>query len=142
MVMLIDKDKALELLNRAVAEKPDGYADENVVRGHACEYANEDGTPSCLVGTALSYTGFDLGNLTYPGEIDLFVEIPEDVTGEFIGNKGVLGNDPNYEMTLDALVLFRTAQEEQDGGSTWADAVQVAIETEKRHTTWTTTNGR
>jgi hypothetical protein len=105
----------MELLREVVAEKGSDYVDETQsTRG--CVYTHE-GKPSCLIGHVLHRFGYSVENLH-----------GFDMRGEYIGSNGI------HEIIKDRLVpaddvalkTLRAAQEEQDDGMPWGDALAEA----------------
>lgn len=114
--MIIDKAKAIELLERAVAEKGADYVDPQAK--NVCAYVNDDGvTPSCIIGHAYFYAGATIAQLD---EMDRQGSIEGIV--EHAGGEGVLP----VETTPEAIAAFMAAQDRQDAGNTWGCALQAA----------------
>lgn len=112
----IDRNKAIELLNNAVAEKGEDYRYMQDATG-GCQYVR-DGAPSCIVGHALHEAGVDL---------DLLAAYDRREGGMLIGRvirEGIHG----YEFTEGAIRLLRFAQGKQDDGVLWGTAVNSAID--------------
>jgi hypothetical protein len=103
----ITTEDALRALEEAVAEKGEDYIYPEA--GKTCYYAL-DGAPSCLVGNALHRLGYSILQLeefrSHP-----ICSLPADV--------------PMEDRALDA---FIRAQEAQDAGAPWGEALHVARE--------------
>jgi len=137
-MITVDKAKAIELLEKVVADKGADYKDPNSVDDFAsCEYVNEDThQPLCIIGHVLvNELGIPAGILTTAGEIGELIQLPvsrED--GEWTGEPGVieyedLGGKSRYEeveFTPEAVVVFTEAQWVQDNGDTWGQALDAA----------------
>lgn len=92
----------------AIAQaRPDHKADDE------CIYINRDGTPSCLVGTALVDELKALG-ITYGS--------PDNGT-----SIAVLTLSGKIDATPKALLFLQFAQDEQDGAQTWSEAFAKAV---------------
>lgn len=120
---VIDADMAIALLERAVQEMG---ADHVYQRVHGefdrigeatmCAYQH-DGRPSCIVGHALSYAGVTIEQLR---EMD---EAADEVTSV----EALYGDDLlPVEMTDDAVTVFEAAQQAQDNGAPWGEALEAA----------------
>jgi len=119
MTRVIDAPEALELLERAMQAKGEDYVDPNAVMGEGCEYGDEFGHPSCIVGHVFSYLGVDVTTVSR-GSVRAVVE-----QVGIIGHSGELIPDtPGF--TYNALTVLDRAQSIQDGGGTWGDAVASA----------------
>lgn len=111
MTIELTYEQALEGLERAVAEKGEDYIDPRVDAPDGdegeCMNWNPDGTPSCIVGHILSYHGG---------------------TKDSIGEGTVLRLRDNKKLKADRLAydLLAAAQDYQDRGMTWRDAVDIA----------------
>lgn len=105
---IYDYDQTIELLQRAVIEKGDGYIyPKRDVEGPTCVY-KEDATPSCIVGHVLSYIG---------------------LLDEAIDGMGPVGLQPwRRQFTDNALWALGRAQSLQDKGETWGEALIAAKE--------------
>jgi len=124
--VIIDKTKALELLDAAVAAEGE---DKTVL---VCNYFKEDGeTPNCIVGHALSQIGVKLEDLRYNDEFG----IEEDAarTLRRMNGMGVTAvRVEGVEITTEAMRIFDTAQSVQDGRTngvhdrSWGSAVRHA----------------
>lgn len=111
-------EQAVRLLERAVAERGKDYvyraeerkeaeARDGDPAAIACSYAEPDGSPSCMVGLALSYVGAN-------------PVIMEDIGGWAMG---VL---PDLGVALGTARVFQEAQSAQDMGKTWGVALEAA----------------
>jgi hypothetical protein len=114
--MLYNAQDVIEWLRKAVAEKgPDYVYRDSGDDGGACMYYSESShQPRCLVGVALHKAGL----------IDYGL-----VTSRRV-NEGVgiirLAAYLNLPLSSGALSVLSIAQDEQDGGSTWGNALQRA----------------
>lgn len=110
-------DKALKLLNEAVALKGEDYVDHRVAEGRYPVYG-QHGEASCLVGhvvLAWDKTVFD--NLVEHYNNEAFSDIPEQDLPD---------------VTVEAANLLIQVQLDQDSGEYWGTAVSGAIQrTEK-----------
>jgi hypothetical protein len=117
MLKVIGIDEAVDLLRRAVEDKGPEYIDPNSSED-GCVNMNkdEDGNlcPSCIVGHVLVYAGVDMEFLfKYNGEAaDTCLLVNEYVEG--------------FDITKEAVAVLRVAQQHQDSGKTWRDAVNHA----------------
>lgn len=111
--MIIDKAKAIELLERAVAEKGADYVDPAALAPGGCVYTI-NGHPACIVGYAYFYAGATLGQLS---RLNAFGSID-----------GVLASDVELpiDTEIEAINAFAAAQEEQDSGWSWGVALEAA----------------
>lgn len=105
---LITLDEMRDAIKRAVAERGKSYvypgASSDSEKGVECRYRFEDGTPGCIVGLAVSY-------------VDPKLTLPERKNAEY-ALEGVA------EFT--AITYALKAQDAQDIGRTWGDALSVA----------------
>lgn len=109
---------------KAVAEERPDYVnavpsideetEEPSDRFEECFYFNEDGSPSCIVGTAFA------------------VELTErDVHAGAVANKtGIIGLVWGHKLALTprAAYFLQIVQEEQDEGATWSATFENAVE--------------
>jgi len=126
MTTTIDKDKAFELLDAAVALKGANYS---MPRGEGCTYFEEDGTtPVCIVGHALASVGASLGDLG-PVRVSKNAEISYGKDAE-MDNQRVFRstNVDGVEFTGTAREVLDLAQGFQDDGYSWGAAVKAARE--------------
>lgn len=115
-MIVIDKTKALELLDAAVAKRG---ADTVVEQ---CHYV-VGGEPNCIVGEALALAGVDT-DLLYP------------FNSCKIGTAALLAHlklDGGVEMDRAAVLIFGHAQDKQDNHWAWGEAVE---ETRDAATGW------
>lgn len=100
----LEYDEAVALLDRAVAEQGAEHTAGGIYF--------EEGRPHCIVGHVLAYKGLDINSDEYEGEFPYenteVQEIPTLVADE------------------KTMKLLATAQECQDTGGYWGDAVQEA----------------
>lgn len=125
----IDKRKAIELLEAAVAERGADY----VYGDHfnECLYASyvEDRAvpvPSCIVGVAMNKLGIPADRL-----VDIYGTVPE-VSGDFENEVGIL-------LSENAIKVFRAAQIIQDAslsGSLYDDVHEKSTKVVKAEQTW------
>lgn len=119
--MIIDKDKAIELMEQAVAEK----GEDHVVT--KCDYFNPlDGTPVCIVGHVIDRLGKGLDDLRTSPENPVTGR-GSDVNSTIFVSLEVDG----LEFTPEAQKALQVAQEVQDGQresveSNWGTAVRFA----------------
>jgi hypothetical protein len=118
--MIIDKDKAIELMEQVVAEK----GEDHVVT--KCEYFNPlDGTPVCIVGHVIDRLGKGLGDMSSARRaVSMSAEGLNGVTIDSLVVDGI-------EFTDDAVNALRFAQEVQDNqrpliDPNWGSAIQYA----------------
>lgn len=118
MSVRIEFNEAIELLNRAVAERgadyvyredPKAFDAEDEVR---CVNTFDDGTPGCIVGQVCFYAGLDA----------------EDLASNRFSPVDTLVAEEVLNIDSDVIELLSEAQSRQDGGDTWGKAVQRAIE--------------
>lgn len=115
MTISINRPLALDLLNRAVAQKG---ADHVVDR---CRYINDEGQGDCIVGTALSLI---VPEQTMRNIFDSPLNtttIRASEVQEALVKEGIIIND-------EAMSLFSKAQRVQDGSEAWGEAVRYAVE--------------
>jgi len=120
MTTTIDKAKAFELLDAAVALKGADYV---LPKGEGCLYFEEDGTtPVCIVGHALASLGVKLGDLSSLGKEDRSYRSPEADNERVFRSTEVAG----VEVSENARVVFDQVQAYQDEGWPWGEAVSMA----------------
>jgi hypothetical protein len=115
----LTRDKAIELLERAVAEKGEDFVYTSPVRGSGvCQYIDDSNNPSCIVGHAFKYLSDELGNH------DIFAELNE--------HEGSSAHDivlPGVTITPKASMVLAIAQDVQDSMEyTWGNALERARE--------------
>jgi len=126
--VVVDADKAIELLERAVEEKGADYVDPDADTV-GCNYADGQGNPLCIVGHVVNYLGVDLRP----------VVVGEDgAEHEELWGHGVSAVELNYatraaphpgiRITDDAVWVLGKAQTMQDNGASWGEAVKYAKE--------------
>jgi hypothetical protein len=118
-VIEINKERAIELLEQAVAERGEDFVyynayQENYANYGACRY-QIDGEPACLVGLALAKAGVS------PEGLNL-------LEGSGITNSYTLNRPQNLKITPDALAVFQVAQDTQDNDGPWGEALRLAKE--------------
>jgi hypothetical protein len=117
----LDRGQALVFLEKALGEKGADYVytlggrdvkTYNEQNSHTmrCQYF-EDGQPSCLVGHVLSYMGYN-----------------ERVVPEHDSASNVVNTVLGISTGIDVLQALDKAQELQDTGYTWGEAVEAAKE--------------
>lgn len=120
--IVIDRHQAIELLERAVEENGPDYVYDS---GPGCDYVRTDWdandnpiyAPSCIVGHAFYYLGVP---------IEQIVVLDHQAHG---GIAHVAHNLPELlgvELTREAEDVFATAQDKQDNGIPWGEAVESA----------------
>lgn len=139
MTIKIDRNKAIELLEKALEEKGPDYVYERIDGG--CVYVS-NGQPSCIVGHALAYAGVPIETISTFDEAgkgdgpyswvdgssinDLAVHNEyayEEVVQEH--EKTVLeAND--IELDDEAITVFKVAQTNQDYLTSWGESVERA----------------
>lgn len=118
-MLKITYDMAVAALEAAVEEKGADYVypESEKVDG-ACQYLNEDGSPSCIVGNALMRLGV--------------TRLPRHGTGSPSAYSLLVGTGYGPEPVALAdertARLFGRAQNEQDVGTPWGEAVRLAKE--------------
>lgn len=124
MTIEIDYDKAIELLERAVAEKGADYvyasfAKEVSKNDSTCLYVDpETGAPSCIVGHVVSYLDSDL----LPEISEWETEATDDTTVFSLAGR----LEDRLHFTERALATLTLAQQSQDNGITWGRALEYA----------------
>lgn len=114
-----------DLLQQAVEAKGAGYVYPRSLDFETrCLYV-ENGEPSCIVGHVLVAAGLPVEMVA---ELDTF---NGNGWGGGVG-AGRLAQRPfaRYNISLPAASILGAAQAEQDGGSTWGDAVAAALRVE------------
>lgn len=139
MTTTVDKAKAIELLEKVVADKGAGYKDPNSLNDEdSCTYVDSEGAPLCIIGHVLvNELGVPGRILATAGEIGELIQLPvarED--GEWTGEPGVIeyddfvaGHTSRYEeveFTPEAVSVFGDAQWAQDLGKSWGEALDRA----------------
>jgi|SRR5690606_22062666 len=118
-IYTVTRDKAIELLEKAVAEKGADYVYEPPTPAlHVCQYIDDDGHPSCIVGHVVKYLADELGNH------DIFTELEE-----YEGNSAHDIALPGVTILPEASMVLAVAQEVQDSMEyTWGNALERARE--------------
>lgn len=115
-MITIDKDRALDLLEQAVAERGADYIDTDA-KG-SCTYLHYDtNTPGCIVGTVFHAAGLPIERLEAMDKLGSLMCI----------SPKMLKVSYDIDITEEAHALLRTAQSEQDSGTAWGLAVDRAI---------------
>lgn len=118
----ITKNKALDAMRKAVeSESPDFIYGSRYVNG--CFYVSR-GEPACIVGRALHSLGVPIETLSA-------MDVGMDGTITHPDTVQVL-RDAGFLPTESALVVMRTAQMEQDAGSSWGEAMAAALDESER----------
>src|SRR5215207_3245486 len=110
--MTYNSDQTIELLQRAVAEKGDGYVYPGAdgYDTFSCRYADYlTVAPSCLIGHVLDYLGL----------------LSEAAEGHSANRMEVVHN----QFTPGSALVLRAAQILQDKGHAWGEALIAAKET-------------
>lgn len=121
-MLTITYQDALAALRAAVHERGANYVYRPVDGLDQCVYRTEDNQPSCIVGNALVRLGVPVEDLPSPHGIQK-------------NAKALLGHGPGkldvplrgVNATVSAANLFDLVQIEQDGGTTWGKAVELAV---------------
>jgi hypothetical protein len=101
-------EEALDLLNRAIAEKGADYVYQRTADDDSCAYF-KNGEPSCIVGHVLAYKGVTQEDLPENKNTAIVIALR-------------IAQDDRTERLLDS------AQSYQDTGTPWGDAVKSALE--------------
>jgi hypothetical protein len=123
---LYTAQQALKVMEEVVNEFGDDYVygDEQKNEYGDCVYANEDGTPSCLVGHVIARLDPDaFDNVVYK-EQELGSTPAHNLTNEGYVQLGFWDENTAY--------IMMEAQGAQDTGSTWGEAYQRALLDAKR----------
>ena len=114
---MIDSQRTLELLQEVVSEHGDGHTSMNMYKDPNTE------APVCIVGHVLDKLGI-LDTVKIPDNIiDTYVNNQNYKAVEFLARDGLL---PGF--TDKAVKVLQAAQNEQDGGGTWGEALVAAKE--------------
>lgn len=109
----IGADEALAALEAVVAEGGEDYVypDEEKDHDGMCRYVRKDGTPSCIVGHVVTLLDPELLPLlaTKEGAAALSLGFPDKL-----------------HFTNQAAQVLDAAQQEQDNGKTWGEALAYA----------------
>jgi hypothetical protein len=115
---VVTREKAIELLEKAVAEKGEDFVYQYPAHIAACQYIDEYGHPSCIVGHAVKYLSDELGNH------DMFTMLEE-----YEGNSAHDLALPGVDILPEASMVLAIAQEVQDSMEyTWGNALDRARE--------------
>lgn len=138
MTIKIDSKKALTLLRKAVKQKGKDYVDPNVAEG-GCAYVR-DGEASCIVGHVVAYVkpnlipAIELWESN--GDYVPYYEREERGGGLGIGSGGdvavedlarALSDDGEIDFDGNAVEILQRAQNVQDNGNTWGEALEAAL---------------
>lgn len=138
MVIRIDGQRAVDLLRMAVETKGEDYQYEQP-DGTGCFYTLPGNTaPSCIVGHALAYAGVPL-DVLHAIDFGGVIREDPDFPGEEYEESGSLGDTTaNNEDVIawlerngavldrEAIDVFHKAQQWQDDGIAWGEAVAAA----------------
>lgn len=131
----LTKARVLADLRRARDAKGKDYVDPKALTGGDCQYATSRGAPMCIVGHVLDYEGVNLKPIWNSGSVDELwldpaVTVIADGVLEFVAQKPRdilrLRSDRSVGITRQALKALEAAQNSQDTGETWGDAVAMA----------------
>lgn len=127
MTTVVDEAKAIELLERAVEEKGSDYVDPRSSTT-GCEYADEKGQPLCIVGHVLSYLGVDLRPVVFESA---YGGPEERLWGDDFSAAELYGSSEkaplgDIEFTSEATYVLSEAQNYQDSGKSWGEALGAA----------------
>lgn len=121
MKKVFEYEDVVLALKRIVAEKGEDYVYEKVNTGHdmRCVYFDkEKGQPSCLVGHLM----YQEGLLTDAEQFDPFEDNDATDMVHLLDYQGKAYFGERSEM------LLRLVQAQQDGGNTWGNSLDYAIE--------------
>jgi hypothetical protein len=147
MTIVIDTNRAIKLLEKAVAEKGEDYIDPRSSGVGGCKYV-VDGAPSCIVGHVVAYAKPDIVPLLshwestalayddyWDEDVDDYVtpDIPPFEAGHgedtsFPDLAYALERPDLFHFTEGANVVLTRAQKRQDRGDTWGTALKLAKE--------------
>lgn len=113
----LTREKALKLLERAVAEKGEDFIYTSPVDGSSvCQYIDDSNNPSCIVGHVFKYLADELGNH------DIFTELEE-----YEGNSAHDIDLTGVTILPEASMVLAVAQTVQDSmEDTWGRALEEA----------------
>jgi hypothetical protein len=118
---MITKDEAVEML-RATVSGEEEYVDQGWVDGDGCRYASYESDdkdyedyPGCLIGQVFSRLGATREQL-----------VAMDRCGGTIVALARDGDIP-FEVSDSALLVFAAAQNQQDEGKPWGEALDAAL---------------
>jgi hypothetical protein len=127
MTQVIDRETAIQLLERVVAERGADFTYEPMyVQGGgsaACLYVR-DGAPSCGIGLALSYLGLTPEQLS---ELDAINNTGGETDIHQLGVQRKLA-DFGIRLEEDALYVLSGFQQKQDRSAEYGVALQAAKE--------------
>lgn len=119
-------DEAYDLLQQIVADAPDTYRYVDFWREHIdadthpeCLYTAK-GKPACIVGQALNRLDLNIPEdhrTSTPGETQ---------NGNLFHRVWAMRDDIRERISYEAMLVLRTAQSAQDGGTPWRTAVDEA----------------
>lgn len=118
--MTVTMADAIEMLEQAVQERGEDYVypDEWKYQGLLCQYVIGDGTPGCIVGTALINNG-----VISETQADDLRNSPNNHSG-IVSMLGWLGIKDRFDFR--AINVLGEAQSAQDNGKTWGEALERA----------------
>lgn len=111
----ITMDMALNGIAHAVKVKGPEYVDPGATATTGCKYT-QDGEAMCIVAVAMHHLGVPIAVLR---DIDTYADPAVDPDGSSFD--GVMGKN-GFAVSPAALAVLAAAQNEQDGGETWAKA--------------------
>lgn len=111
MTVTINKQQAIDYLNKAIIDKQD-FVYSTPLGTAYCRYAHED-EPGCLVGNVFYAAGCSMEDL------EAFDEIGDVMEVHYQSNL--------IKMSNDAARLLQRVQLLQDNGDSWGEAVKQAI---------------
>lgn len=122
MTNLFDVPEVLVALEAAVAERGADYVyDYGSTPSGNCVYVGSDGTPSCIVGVALSKLGVSVETLKAEGQTGA-------AGGRTPFNAIAIGSRSDLAalLTPAAVNVLAAAQFRQDSGESWGEALNAA----------------
>ena len=124
-------DRALSLLNAAIAEKGEDYKyPKNPSVFGGCVYFDPDTRqPSCIIGHVLAHLGVTAEDMEIDSPLPGIGSRNVSTFTALVRAKNIRVDSPRTE------ALLQVAQEERDQGSSWGDAVAAALIRAARLTT-------
>lgn len=112
MIREINIHNVMDILRGVVGENED-YVDPKGASAQPCKYTPSDDYPGCLIGQAYKSLGAGDSELEAMDEYGLISDVGD--------------NDLcPIHTTLDAISVMQKAQEQQDAGHTWGQALMMA----------------
>lgn len=123
-------DRALSLLNAAIAEKGEDYKyPKNPSVFGGCVYFDPDTRqPSCIIGHVLAYLGLTAEDMEIDSPLPDIDSRNALAFASLVEEGDIQVDSPRTE------ALLQVAQEQQDQGSSWGDAVAAAVSYAARRT--------